>query len=113
MVSHTKQINLLRESTRERKKINVKSRKKNIRPEPRRPKNRGPKDRPEARALKITNTPKQLMSVHDAEHGFKNSIFKVYAKYLFRFFLTIKFLRDRWSVSWWSKRLVGGRLVGP
>ena len=52
------------------------------------------------------------MCVHDAEHDIKNSIFKVYAKYLFRFFLALKFLKGWWSVSWWLKRLVGGRLVG-
>ena len=34
------------------------------------------------------------MSVHDANHDFKNSVFKVivYVKHEFRFFLVLKFL---------------------
>ena len=48
------------------------------------------------------------MCVHDAEHDFKNSVFKVigYAKYEFKFFLVPKCLTGRWSVH-----LVGGRLI--
>ena len=51
------------------------------------------------------------MCVHDAEHDFKNSVFKVIgnAKYEFKFFLVLKFLTGRWSVDQWSVgRLVGG-----
>ena len=44
------------EEVQEKKKNQCKIEKKNIRPEPRRPEPRGPKDRPEARAPKITNT---------------------------------------------------------
>ena len=44
------------------------------------------------------------MCVHDAEHDFKHSVFKVivYVKYEFRLFLVLKFLTGRWSVGWWS-----------
>ena len=71
------------------------------------------------------------MCVHDAEHDFKYSVFKVivYVKYEFKFFLVLKFLTGRWSVhlvggrlvsGWWSVvgwsvsrwSVVGGRLVG-
>ena len=54
------------------------------------------------------------MCVHDAEHNFRNSIFKVigYVKYEFKFFLVLKFLTGRWSVGRWPVHLVGGRLVG-
>ena len=56
--------------------------------------------------------PKQLMCVHDAEHYIEYSVYKVivYVKYEFKFFLVLKFLTGRWSVSWWSVHLVGGRL---
>ena len=49
------------------------------------------------------------MCVHDAEHDFKQSVFKVivYVKYELKFFLVFKFLTGRWSVHF-----VGGRLVG-
>ena len=53
------------------------------------------------------------MCVHDAEHDFKYSAFKVivYVKYEFKFFLVPKFLTGWWSVDWciW---LVIGWLVG-
>ena len=54
------------------------------------------------------------MCVHDAEHDFQNSVFKVigYVKYEFNFFLVLKFLTSRWSFGWWSVHLVGGWLVG-
>ena len=51
------------------------------------------------------------MCVHDAEHNFQNSVFKIigYVKYEFRFFLVLKFLIGRGSVGRWSVgRLVGG-----
>ena len=43
------------------------------------------------------------MCVHDAEHDFKNSVFKVigYVKYEFKFFLVLKFLTGRLSVGRW------------
>ena len=54
------------------------------------------------------------MCVHDAEHDFKNSVFKVigYVKCEFKFFLVVKFLSDGWwfgrfSVGQWL--VVGGR----
>ena len=65
------------------------------------------------------------MCVHDAEHDFKNSVFKVivYVTYEFRFFLVLwsgigwsvvgafsRWSVGRWSVGSWS--LVGGLLVG-
>ena len=48
------------------------------------------------------------MCVHDAEHDFQNSVFKVidYVKYEFKFFLFLKF------TGRWSLHLFGGRLVG-
>ena len=54
------------------------------------------------------------MCVHDAEHDFKNSVFKVtgYVNYEFNFFLVLKFLSGRWSVGQWSVHGVGARLVG-
>ena len=54
------------------------------------------------------------MCVHDAEHDFKNSVFKliVYVKYEFKFFLVLKFLTGQCSVGRWSVHLVGGRLIG-
>ena len=54
------------------------------------------------------------MCVHDAEHDFKYSAFKVivYVKYEFKFFLLPKFLTGWWSVDWRSVHLVGDRLVG-
>ena len=54
------------------------------------------------------------MCVHDAQHDFKNYVFKVigYVKYEFKFFLALNFLTGRWSVGRWSVHLVGGRLVG-
>ena len=54
------------------------------------------------------------MCVHDAEHDFKYSVFKVivYLKYEFKFFLVLKFLTGRWSVDRWLVYLVGGRLAG-
>ena len=60
--------------------------------------------------------PKTLMYVHDAEHKFKKFVFKVidYVKYEFSFFLVLKFLTGRWSVSRFSVGrclVVGGRLV--
>ena len=44
------------------------------------------------------------MCMHDAEHDFKNSFFKVigYVKYEFRFSLILKFLTGWWSVVWCS-----------
>ena len=47
--------------------------------------------------------------MHDAEHDFKDSVFKVigHVKDEFRFFMLLKFLTGRWLVH-----LVGGRLVG-
>ena len=63
------------------------------------------------------------MCVHDAEHDFQNSVFKIigYVKYEFKFFLVLKFLTGRWSVGWcvwsvvgWSVgrwSVAGGRLV--
>ena len=56
------------------------------------------------------------MCVHDTEHDFKNSVFKVigYAKYEFKCFLVLKFLTGRWSVVGWSVgrwSVVGGWLV--
>ena len=61
--------------------------------------------------------PKQLMCVHDAEHDFQNSVFKVigYFKCEFKFFLVLKFLTSRWSVGRCIWSVVGwsvGRLVG-
>ena len=61
------------------------------------------------------------MCVHDAEHDFKSSIFKVtgYVKYKFKFFLVLKFLTGRWSVgrciwsvvgNWWSVNTLAGGL---
>ena len=46
------------------------------------------------------------MRVHDGEHDFKNSLFKVigYVKYKFTFFLVHKFFAGRWSV-----KVVGGQ----
>ena len=54
------------------------------------------------------------MCVHDGEHDFQNSVFKVivYVKYEFNFFLVPKFLTGRWLVGWCSVHLVGGWLVG-
>ena len=62
------------------------------------------------------------MCVHDAEHDFQNSVFKVidYVKYEFKFFLVLKFLTGRWSFVRWSVvgwlvgrwSVVAGRLVG-
>ena len=67
------------------------------------------------------------MCVHDEEHDFQNSAFKVigYVKYEFKFFLVLKFHTgrwsvgrcslDRWSVLGWSVgrwSVVGGQLVG-
>ena len=54
------------------------------------------------------------MRVHDGEHDFKNSLFKVigYVKYKFTFFLVHKFFAGRWSVGQWSVKVVGGQLVG-
>ena len=54
------------------------------------------------------------MCVHNAEHDFQNSIFKIigYIKYEFKSFLVLKFLTGRWLVGRWSVHLVGGRLVG-
>ena len=60
------------------------------------------------------------MCVHDVEHDFKNSVFKViaYVKYEFKFLLVLRFLTGPlvgglwlvgWSVGRWS--VVGGRLV--
>ena len=50
------------------------------------------------------------MCVHDAEHNFQTSVFKVigYVKYEFKFFLVLKFHTGRWSVG----RCSVGRLVG-
>ena len=52
------------------------------------------------------------MRVHDAEHDFKNSVFKVigHVKCEFKFLLVLKFLTGPWSAGRWS--VVGGRLVG-
>ena len=49
------------------------------------------------------------MSVHDAEHDFKNSVFKVilYVKYEIQIFLVLKSL-----TGWWLVHLVGGLLIG-
>ena len=54
------------------------------------------------------------MCVHDAEHDFQNSVFKVidYVKYEFRLFLVLKFLTGQSLVGRWSVHLVGGWLVG-
>ena len=54
------------------------------------------------------------MCVHDAEHDFKYSVFKVivYLKYEFKFFTVLKFLIGRWLVGWWSVHLFDGQLVG-
>ena len=54
------------------------------------------------------------MCVHDAEHDFQNSIFKIigYIKYEFKFFLVLKFLTGRWLVGRWSVHLVGWSMVG-
>ena len=51
------------------------------------------------------------MRVHDGEHDFKNSLFKVigYVKYKFTFFLVHKFFAGRWSVGQWSVKVVGGQ----
>ena len=53
------------------------------------------------------------MCVHDAEHCFKYSVFKVivYVQYEFKIFLVLKCLTGWWSVDHWSVHLVGGRLV--
>ena len=50
------------------------------------------------------------MCVHDEEHDFQNSAFKIigYVKYEFKFFLVLKFHTGRWSVG----RCSVGRLVG-
>ena len=46
----------------------------------------------------------QLMRVHNAEHDFKNSLFKDtgYVKYELKFFQVLKF-----RTGWWSVHLVG------
>ena len=62
----------------------------------------------------LKSTHKHNYCVNNAEHDFKNSVFKVisYVKYEFNFFLVLKFLTGRWSVGQWSVHVVGGRLVG-
>ena len=51
------------------------------------------------------------MRVHDAEHDFRNYLFKIigYVKYVFKFFLVLVFLIGRWPVGRWSVLLVDGR----
>ena len=46
---------------------------------------------------------KSIMCVHDVEHDFKYSVFKVvvYVKHEFTFFLVLKFFTGRWSVGRW------------
>ena len=53
------------------------------------------------------------MRLQDAEHDFKNSLFKVigYVKYEFNFFLVLKLLTGRWLVGQWSVHVVVDRLV--
>ena len=61
--------------------------------------------------MHTTIFPKQLMCVHDVEHVFKYSVFKVavYVKYEFKYFLVLKFLTGRLvGGRWLIGRLVGG-----
>ena len=48
------------------------------------------------------------MHVYDAEHNFKNSLFKVMSNMNSNFFLVLKFPTGRWSVERWSMGLIGG-----
>ena len=52
------------------------------------------------------------MRLQDAEHDFKNSLFKVigYVKYELKCFLVLKFFY--WSVGRWSVHLVRSWLIG-
>ena len=54
------------------------------------------------------------MCVHDAEHDFIYSVFKVivYVKYEFKIFLVLKFHTGRWSVGWLVVGRCGRWLVG-
>ena len=49
--------------------------------------------------------------MHDAEHDYKNSVFKAigYVKYEFKFFLALKFLTGRWSVHFVGGWLISGQ----
>ena len=52
------------------------------------------------------------MHVYDAQHNFKNSLFKVMSNMNSNFFLILKFPTSRWSAERWSMDLIGGWQIG-
>ena len=48
------------------------------------------------------------MHVYDAQHNFKNSLFKAMSNMNSNFFLILKFPTSRWSAERWSMDLIGG-----